>query len=153
MKICFHSSRYENKKQNFSLLPHSCCSCSTRIAFVSFVYHSCQTRVTCVSPVSHSCCSCCTRVALVSLLSGTRVVKQTKLKNLNDLDSINVNQNVFVNYENDLIVKHKFHGFSDASLRACRAMLKLFCNQGKLIPIYLQPNHVSPYWKKSLYHV
>ena len=40
------------------------------------------------------------------------------MKILNDLDSIEVDRNVFVNYENDRIVKRDLHGFSDASLHA-----------------------------------
>ena len=42
---------------------------------------------------------------------------------LNDLDSIKVNRNVFVNYENGPIVKPYFHGFSDASLLAYGATI------------------------------
>ena len=41
------------------------------------IFHSCRTRVDCVSLVLHSCRLCRTRVAfvwLVSLVSGTRVV-------------------------------------------------------------------------------
>ena len=88
VKICFCSCRYEN--QNFSLVSHSCHSCSTHVTLVS---HSCRLRRTCVALVSHSCCSCLTRVALVLLVShscrisvahvarvllvsGTRVVNQ-----------------------------------------------------------------------------
>ena len=63
VKICFYSCRYEN--QNFSLVSHSCCSCSTRVALVSIVQHSCRTCVTLVSLVSHSCCSRVVSVALV----------------------------------------------------------------------------------------
>ena len=69
------------------------------------------------------------------------------LKTLSDLDSIEVNRNVFVNYENDLIVKRELHSISDASLRAYRAtikILKLLWNQGKFIPISLQPNTYCP---------
>ena len=43
------------------------------------------------------------------------------LKNLNDLHTAEVNRNVFVNYENDPIVKRELHGFSGASLHAYRA--------------------------------
>ena len=78
VKICFYSSRYQN--QNFSLVSHSCCSCSTRVALVLFVQHSCRT---CVALVSHSCHQCRTRVArfaLVLLVSGTCVVNQTRSK-------------------------------------------------------------------------
>ena len=42
-KISFYLCSYQD--QNFSLASHSCCSCSTRVAIVSFV-----------SLVSHSCC-------------------------------------------------------------------------------------------------
>ena len=38
------------------------------------------------------------------------------LKNLNDLDTVEVNRNVFVNYENDPIIKRELHGFSVGSL-------------------------------------
>ena len=34
------------------------------------------------------------------------------LKILNDLDTAEVNRNVFVNYENDPIIKRELHGFS-----------------------------------------
>ena len=64
VKKCFHSCHYQN--QNFSLLSHSCNSCSTRFALVSFMSHSC---FPCVAPVK-----------LVLLVSGTRVVKQTRSK-------------------------------------------------------------------------
>ena len=49
--------------------------CRTRVTLVSFVQHSC---CTCVALVSHACHQCCTRVTLVSLVSGTRVVNQTR---------------------------------------------------------------------------
>ena len=49
-KICFYLCRYQN--QNFSLVSHSCRSCSTRVALVSFLQHLCGT---CVALVSHSC--------------------------------------------------------------------------------------------------
>ena len=61
VKICFQSFSYQN--QNFSLVLHSCRSCSTRVAlvslvsyrvsFVSLVSHSCRIRV---ARVWHSCC-------------------------------------------------------------------------------------------------
>ena len=38
-----------------------------------------------------------------------------------DLHTAEVNRNVFVNYENDPIVKRELHGFSGASLHAYRA--------------------------------
>ena len=78
VKICFYSC-YGN--QTFSLVPHSCRSCSTRVALVQFLQHSCRTRVALVSLVCHSCCQYRTRVAimsLVSLVSGTLVVNQTR---------------------------------------------------------------------------
>ena len=56
VKICFYSCRYQNL--NFSLVSHSCCSCSTRVALESHLCHSCLTRVANVALVSHSCCSC-----------------------------------------------------------------------------------------------
>ena len=45
------------------------------------------------------------------------------LKILDDLDSIEINRNVFVNYENDSIVKRELHGFSDVSFRAYGAKI------------------------------
>ena len=48
-------------KSKFSLVSHSCHSCSTRVVLVSLVFHSRSTRVT--------------RAAPVSLASGIRVVK------------------------------------------------------------------------------
>ena len=61
VKICFYPCRYQN--QNFSLVLHSCRSCSTRVvlvALVSLVSHLYRTRVA--------------SVELVSLVSGTGVV-------------------------------------------------------------------------------
>ena len=59
------------------------------------------------------------------------------LKILNDLDAVEVNRNIFVNYENDpssnvsfivsTVQVHKFTG--------PQFMLKLFCNHGKFIPM------------------
>ena len=78
-KICFYSCRYQNQK--FSLVSHSCRFCNTRVALVLFMQHSCHARV---ELVLHSCCSCrqcrtrVARLALVSLVSGTRVVNQTR---------------------------------------------------------------------------
>ena len=40
------------------------------------------------------------------------------LKNFEQL-RFEVNRNVFVNYENDPVVKRELHGFRDASLPAC----------------------------------
>ena len=65
---------------------------STRLSLALFVQHSCCTRIVCVALVSHLCCAriarvsivsylCCIRVvhiALVSLVSGTRLVIQTR---------------------------------------------------------------------------
>ena len=61
------------------------------------------------------------------------------LKNLIDLDSIEVNRNVFDNYGNDPIVKRELHGFSDAIYvnMEPQFMLKLFWNLGNFIPISL----------------
>ena len=56
VKICFCSCCYQN--QNFSLVSHSCRSCSTHVVLM---LHLCRTRVArsaLVSLVSHSCCSC-----------------------------------------------------------------------------------------------
>ena len=54
VKIYFHSHCYEN--QNFSLVQHSCRSCSTHVALVSLMSYSFCTRVTRVARVWHSCC-------------------------------------------------------------------------------------------------
>ena len=62
VKICFYLCRYQN--QNFSLVLHSCHSCSTRVALVS---HSCR-----------QCSTCVALLLLVLLVSGTRVVSQTR---------------------------------------------------------------------------
>ena len=51
VKICFYSCLYEN--QNFSLVSHWCRSCSTRVALLSLVQHSCWIRV---ARAWHSCC-------------------------------------------------------------------------------------------------
>ena len=51
VKICFYQCHYQN--QNCSLVSHSCRLCCNRVALVSFVQHSCRTRVTCVW---RSCC-------------------------------------------------------------------------------------------------
>ena len=56
VKICFYSCRYQN--QNFSLMSHSCSSCSTRVAHVLHLYCSCLTHVASVTLVLHSCRSC-----------------------------------------------------------------------------------------------
>ena len=61
VKICFHLCRYQN---NFF------CSCPTCV--VGF-----NTRLVLAL---HLCCSCSSRVALVWLVSGSRVVNQTKQK-------------------------------------------------------------------------
>ena len=48
---------------------------------VKIYFHSCRTRVVRLALVphsQHSCCSCLTLVALVQLVSGTRVVNQTR---------------------------------------------------------------------------
>ena len=76
VRRCFYPCRYQNP--NFSLMSHSCLSCSTRVAFMSFVQYSCRTCVALVLLVSLSYCICVTRVTLVSLVSGTRVVNQTR---------------------------------------------------------------------------
>ena len=73
-KICFYSCNYQN--QNFSPVSRSCCSCSNRVALVSFVQHSCCTCVAVLSIVLHSCLLCRNRVAFVSFVSGARVVNQ-----------------------------------------------------------------------------
>ena len=45
------------------------------------------------------------------------------LKILNDLDTAEVNRNVFVNYENDPIIKRELHGFSVGSLHEYRVTI------------------------------
>ena len=52
----------------------------TCVAIMSFVQHSCCTRVALVSLMSHSCCTRVARDALALLVSGTRVVNQTRSK-------------------------------------------------------------------------
>ena len=56
IKICFYSCCYQN--QFFSLVSHSCRSCSARVPLAS---HLCCSA----SLMSHSCHSCCTLVARV----------------------------------------------------------------------------------------
>ena len=65
VKICFYLCCYQN--QNFSLVLHSCRWCSARVA-----------RVLLVLLVSHSCRIRAALVALMSLVSGPRVVNQTR---------------------------------------------------------------------------
>ena len=65
MKICFYSCRYQN--QNFSLMPHFCCLCSTRVALVLRSSCSYLTRVASVALVLHSCRSCLTLVLYIRL--------------------------------------------------------------------------------------
>ena len=60
----------------------------------------------------------------------SELVKEWKdlLKILEDSDSIEVNGNIFVNFENDPIVKRELHGFTDASLGAYGAItIQLQC--------------------------
>ena len=52
------------------------------------------------------------------------------LKNLNDLDTVEVNRNVFVNYENDSMQAMQVYMHTVSQF-----MLKLFCNHGKFIPM------------------
>ena len=61
-----------------ALVSHSCRQCSTRVALVSHTCRSCLTHVALVLLVSHLCCIRVTRVTLVSLVSGTRVVNQSR---------------------------------------------------------------------------
>ena len=65
----------------FSLMSLSKSKFLTRVALVSFVQHSCRFCVALVSLVSHSCCTrvvCVALLSFVSLVSGTRVIKQTR---------------------------------------------------------------------------
>ena len=80
--IVFHlpHSKYKGLKM-FLLVPLSKSKFFTCVTLVSFVQHSCRTRVVSVALVSHLCSSCLTRVTSVTLLllvSGTRVVNQTR---------------------------------------------------------------------------
>ena len=56
------------------------------------------------------------------------------LKILNDLDSVDVNRNVFVNYETDPIIKYELHGFSGESLHVnlTTIYVKTILQSGKL---------------------
>ena len=76
MKICFYLCRYQN--QSFSVVSHLCHSCSTCAGLVSFLQHLCRTCVVLVSVVSHSYFTLAAYVAFVSLVSGTRVLNQTR---------------------------------------------------------------------------
>ena len=76
VKICFYPCHYQNPI--FSLVLHSCRSCSTGVLLVSHSYYSCLTRVALVSLVLHLCCIRVVRVALESLVSDTHVVNQTR---------------------------------------------------------------------------
>ena len=75
-------SKYEGVKYFFTRaaikikLFHSCHTRLVRVAFVSQSCRSCSTRV---ALVSHSCLTYVASVAFVSLVSGTRVVNQTRL--------------------------------------------------------------------------
>ena len=66
------------------------------------------------------------------------------LKILNDLDSVDVNRNVFVNYETDPIIKHEFYGFSSESLIAnlTTIYVKTILQSGKL-HTYILYNHFT----------
>ena len=68
------------------------------------------------------------------------------MKILNDLDTAEINRNVFVNYENDPITKRELHGFSVESLHEYGATIYVkTINHGKFIPMSLQPFHVLPH--------
>ena len=45
------------------------------------------------------------------------------LKILNDLDAVEVNRNIFVNYENDPIIKRELHCFNGTSLQVYGATI------------------------------
>ena len=53
---------------------------------------------------------------------------------MNNSDSVEVNRNVFVNYDNDPTVKRELHDFSDASLCAYGATIyiKTILESGKV---------------------
>ena len=60
------------------------------------------------------------------------------LKNLNDLDTVEVNRNVFVNYEYDSMQAMQVYMHTAMQVymhTASQFMLKLFCNHGKFIPM------------------
>ena len=85
-----------------ALASHSCRLCSTRVAFVLHSCRSCITRVSLVSLVPHPCFIRVAPVALVSLVSGTRVVNQTR-----SLFKISTNFNVcsVISFSSHSIIK------------------------------------------------
>ena len=64
-----------NKYKGVKICLHSCRTRVVRVAFVSHLCRQCSTRI---ALVSHSCRQCRTLVAFVSLVSGSRVVNQTR---------------------------------------------------------------------------
>ena len=78
--IIFHLpySKHKAVKICFSLLSHSCRTHVVSVALVSHLCHTLVILVSLVSLLSHSCCIRVARVALMSLVSGTRVVNQTR---------------------------------------------------------------------------
>ena len=88
--VSLSKSKFLTSVALLSFVEHSC---HTRVVRVALVLHLCRTCVTRVSLVLVSCFSCCTRVvcvALVSLVSGTRVIKQTRSKSLKRYTSLPV---------------------------------------------------------------
>ena len=63
VKICLYLCRYQNQKSSLvSFVQHSC---RTRVVSVALLSHLFCTRVTGVSLMLHSCRSCCTCIARV----------------------------------------------------------------------------------------
>ena len=72
VKICFYScTKFFTRVAVVSFVQHSCRTCDARFSLVS---RSCRTLML----ASHSCCIHVACIALVSLVSGTRVVDQTR---------------------------------------------------------------------------
>ena len=78
-RVVFHLCSYQNQNLfiRVALVSFVQHSCRTRVVRATFVLHLRSTRVAFVSFVSHSCGIRVTRIALVSLVSGTLVVNQT----------------------------------------------------------------------------
>ena len=62
--VSLSKSKFFTSVVRVALVSHSCCLCCTRVSLVSLVLHSCRIRVA--------------HVVLVLLVSGTRVVNQTR---------------------------------------------------------------------------
>ena len=80
VKIYFYSCRYQNQK--FSLVPHSCRSCSTRVAHLSLVSHSCCTLVASVALLLHSFRLCMELVLQIRLDRGIDLPFKNKYRTM-----------------------------------------------------------------------